>query len=489
MADSVDTKNTGVSILACLIQIWDASGSENMISEPNNPIMIAEVEDIEIKDSYKDLFNTATVRFPRGTVIRKTITELNVEENAKEVMATTEDNGLVVTTRVNTSKAKVGDFKVGQRIRIRLGYISDPLIANLAKTNSTGKTIYNDAGCLAKYKKALAPTDGTANMFDGYIVKCSIDEPIELKCEDLASYLKKITCPKITPTKSLTVNDLLAEDGTYKLLKKSGLKLHPKTKECKIDVGLVPIPDSLTVADVLTTWGKKARLYSFVKADDSGNPCIAVGRSYFSDIKSDSILKLKGEDSTPEILFDYHVAENNLSLMDVDKNFLAVDAMCWESIDGKGKQYHITVRINPEYDASKPGSKKYQILNETTLSKKAMKAGATVLSQSKDKVDLSSYNIIPYSSSKIGISHEDLQLEAIKYFESYNANGIEGSLTIFGDLGLKSGMKVHLYDKRYPAKNGYYLIDEVSTKFGVNGYRQTIKMPYCISRDKNEQSK
>jgi len=478
-------KKPDFHILACLIQIWDASGSENMIDEPDSPMMIAEVEDIEIEDSYKNLFKTAKVKFPRGTVIRKTITEINLEDNSKTVSATVEDGGVVVTTRVNTSKATVANFKIGQRIRIRLGYITDPTIAALAKTNSTGKTIYNDKSTLKKYQEAMVPKNGNAILFDGYIVKCSIDEPIEIKCEDLASHLKKISCKKIVPTKDLTVNDLLAEDGKYKLLEKSGLKLHPKTKSCEINIGKTVIQDNLTVADVLTTWAKKARLFSFVVPDKNGNPCLAVGRSYFSNIGDDSILKLKEEGSSvPDILFDYHVSNNGLTIMDVDKAFLAVDAMSWENIEGsKGKQYHITVRKNPDYDPAKGGDK-YQILNETTISKKAMKAGATVLGKSKDKVDLSTYTIVPYASSKIGISHEDLQVEAIKYFESYNSNGIEGTLEIFGDFGLKSGTKVHLTDNRYPEKNGYYLVDEITTRFGVDGYRQTLKMPYCISRDK-----
>lgn len=479
-------------ILACLIQIWDQSQAPNMIDEPESPLMITEVESIEIHDSYKNLFDTATVRFPRGTIIRETITTTNIEEKAGAVTAIVEDNGLVVTTRTNTFKASVSNFKVGQRIRIRLGYLDDPEIAALAKTSQGGETIFNSPSKLREYIAAMAPSGQSAIMFDGYITKCSIDEPIELKCEDLASYLKKITCPKIVPSTSITVNDLLAEDGKYKLLERSGLKLHPQTKNCEINIGRTVIQDDLTVADVLTTWGKKARLYAFIKADENGNPCIAVGRSYFSKVGDDSILKLKDDvNSDVEIHFDYHVADNGLTMMDIDRAFLAVDAMSWENIEGsRGKQYHITVRKNPDYNPATDGdNKKYQILNETTISKKAMKAGATVLAKSKDKVDLSTYTIIPYASNKIGISHEDLQLEAIKYFESYNTNGVSGTLTVFGDLNLKSGTKVHLIDDRYPAKNGYYLIDEVTTKFGVSGYRQTLKLPYCITRDKsNEQN-
>ena len=86
----------------------------------------------------------------------------------------------------------------------------------------------------------------------------------------------------------------------------------------------------------------------------------------------------------------------------------------------------------------------------------------------------------------VKIRHDALLEEAIKYFESYNMNGIEGTLTLFGDLALKTGTKVHLNDKLYPQKNGYYLVDEVHTTFGVSGYRQRIKLPYCIAKDKLE---
>lgn len=66
-------------------------------------------------------------------------------------------------------------------------------------------------------------------------------------------------------------------------------------------------------------------------------------------------------------------------------------------------------------------------------------------------------------------------------------NGIEGTITVFGDHNFESGMKVELLDIRQPEKNGWYLIEEVNTKFGVNGYRQTLKLPYCIARPEKEE--
>lgn len=463
-------------ILISLIEIWDMKDPKKPMAEPESPLRITEVESIQIDDSYRKLIGTASVKFPRGTVIKKTITTLNEQENADKVSATVDDAGVLITTRTDSKVASVTDFKVGQRIRIYLGYTEDPTIAALTKLDASKKSIFNDSDKLKKYKEKLKI------MFEGYITKCSIDTPIEIQCENLASGLKKITCPKVTAKKNMTVNDFLADNGKYKLLKNSGLSLHPETKSCEINIGKVNLTSDLTVADVLTEWSKY-KVFAFVKFNGD-TPYIAVGRSYFSNPGKDSVLNYSDNKSDiPEILFDYHVANNGLTLMNTDKNFLAVEAT---GLDKDDKFYHITIRKNPDYDSSKKGSKKWQVMNETKLSKKAMKLGATPLTKSKDRVDLSKYTVIPYMSRKIGITKEALLQEAIKYFESYNMNGIEGQLTLFGDLNLKTAQKVQLTDKRHPAKNGYYLVDEISTTFGTGGYRQTIKLPYCIAKIKSE---
>ena len=474
MADTTGNKPPLFHILICLIEIWE-EGTYNSKEHPQKSIMLTEVESVKIEDSYKNLFKTATVKFPKGTVIKKTLTKLNVEKETLSVSV--EDNGVVVATRTNSSKAQVSDFKVGQRIRIYLGYTDNPKIAAMTKPNANKQSIFNNSTLLGQYRGAMS------NMFDGYIVKCSVDEPIEIRCEDFASKLKKIGCPNITPEKDLTVVDLFGKDSKYKMLEGSGLKLHPDMYNVEINIGKTPITDDTTVADVLIHWADKARIYSYVKVDGNGDPCLMVGRAFFSTKDKDSVMDL--QETPKEILFDYHVAANNLTLMNTDKNFFAVEATSLEMKDGKQKFYHITIRKNPEYDPNKAGSKPYQILNETKLSKKAMKAGATVMSKSKDRIDLSTYTIVPYMSRKIDISHEDLQMEAIKYFEDYNMTGIEGTITVFGDLALKSTTRVKLVDNRHPAKNGYYLLGEVSTSFGVDGYRQTLKLPYCISREGN----
>ena len=173
--------------------------------------------------------------------------------------------------------------------------------------------------------------------------------------------------------------------------------------------------------------------------------------------------------------------------MSTDKKYLAVEA---EGLGKDDKFFHLTVLRNPSYDSSDPSSgEPYRIVNDSELTKKAMKRGARVLKNSrKDKIDMKLYTKIPYHSRKIPCTKKELEEEAIKYFESYNMNGIEGSLTLFGDLHLHTATKIQLVDTRYPGKNGVYLVNEVHTTFGIGGYRQTITMPYCIKRDKQESS-
>lgn len=464
-------------ILISLIKVWEIKNAEEATDsgKMDRATLVSEVENVEIEETYKKLINKASVKFPRGTIIKKTVTKDNEKAEAySKVNASVDDTGLIVTTRTNSEVANTSHFKVGNRIRIMLGYTTDPKVAALTKMDSKGKSIFNDKSKLTEYEKHLNIA------FDGYITKCSASTPIEIECENLASGLKRISCPKITESTNKTVNDLLADDGKWKLLEKSGLKLHPDTKGCDINIGKVGISDNLTVADVLTTWSKM-KLYAYLK-DYNGEPHIAVGRTYFSSAGKDSVLNMPSS-KIPQILFDYHVAENGLTLTNTDKAFLAVEA---QSMESNGKFYKITIRKNPDYDSTKEGSKKYQVLNETTISKKAQRFGAQVLGGTK-RVDLSTYTIIPYMSRKIGISHDDLLQEAVKYFESYHVNGIEGPLTLFGDLNLKSGTKVELVDNRFKDKNGYYLVEEVVTKFGTKGYRQTIKLPYKIASKKSEE--
>ena len=495
MAEFDTNKQPGYHILISLIEVWTPKDKKKPNGDVSGDVMrICEVEEVEIEESFKKLIGTASVRFPRGTVIRKTVTARTAEEEKdfQKISASISDSGVIEVTRTETSVASTDTFKVGQRIKIYLGYTTDPRVAEMAKTGNTGKTIYNDNETYQQYLSNFKNTGPDSKkymslMFDGYITKVSLDTPIELECENLASYLKTISCPKVK-LKKCEVKDFLGDKGRYKMLQDTGLILHPDTAGMDFDLGAVELSTDLTVADVLAEWAKYG-LFCYV-SDFNGQPAIQIGRAYFSNPGKDSLLNATTTPMAVPIHFDYHVANNGLTLTSSDKDFLAVQA---KGISSDDKFMNITILRNPKYDPAKAESKsnsRYRYVNETKLSKKALKAGKRYLTDApNDKVDMKLYTQIAFVSKTIPTTVDKLAEEAIKYFEGYNMTGIEGSLTLFGDLHIRAAQQVQLIDNRYPGKNGIYLVEEVTTSFGTDGFRQRITLPYCIKREGNKEQK
>lgn len=454
-----------VKILISLIEVWDLESIDDVNAEPGTGAMrLAEVEEVRIEDTYKKVICTASVRFPRGTVLHKNAQSVNT---SNDITASVTDQGIIATTEEGAKLLSTADFKMGQRIKIYLAYTTDPVVASYARPDKS-KNIFNDSDTLTEYKKHLE------EYFNGYITGVSLETPVELQCENLASYLKKKTCPNVPAGSSLNVNTLLSDSGEYKLLSGSGLSLYPDTESCDITLVGMELSNELTVADLLQVWSRY-HVYAYVKYKD-GTPYLAVGRIYFTSADKDSVIE---EDSNvPDILFDYHVVDNELTSTATDKAYLAVDA---NAFDSDGRQIHVTVRRSPTWNEGDDVADKYQKLNETTLTKKAQKARTTT--QAGAEVSLENYSIIPYTSPNMNITTDELFQEAVKYLEGANMNGISGSLTLFGDLHIQSGMKVHLYDSRYTVKNGNYVVEKVETTFGSRGFRQQINLPYCVGRD------
>lgn len=474
------SKKGGIDILLCKILIWepeDKSRIDVTCPDDSKCLVIRECESVEIEESYKKLIGTASVKFPRGTMIRRTLTKERLDENgADTVYVERLADGVLAERRSGSTVAAPSDFSVGQRIRIYLSYYKED-----------GKYVGDDEAVKEKMEKELL--DG-GPIFDGYIVKCSASTPIELKCENLASGLKRKNCRKLTTGNNAKVNDFIKEGGKYYLLGGTGLKPHPYTASCDINIGKVQLSDELTVADLLTEWSKY-KLYCFLCPGEDDSVSLKVGRSYFSSKTAESLLN-DTDDKKPRVIqFDYHVASDDLTLLNTDPQFLAVSAEGFR-FEGSGAgqkevKISVTVRLNPEWKG--PGDtkhKKFQLLNATKLGKKSQKLG--IVQKSGANIDLSQYNVVSYTASKIGITQDELAEEAEACFESYNMNGIEGSVTIFGDKPLvRTATKVELIDLRQPEKNGWYLVEEVNTKFGVSGFRQTIKMPYCVARAEREE--
>lgn len=433
-----------IDILCCKITIGDADPANPIAI--NNPIVLTEVQEIEIDESYKKLIGTAKITFPKGTVFQSTVIgNATIEgKDAKRITTEIMEDGVIIEKRTSQQAMDATTFTIGQRVNIKLGY------------NGVLK-----------------------NMFDGYITAYNSDSQFEIQCENMAYKLKLKQAPKFETTKTCKVNDVLGEK--YGLLKDTGFEVHSETKRFDIQIGKVKITDNFTVADILSEWSKY-KVYCFLKYDENSPnnmPTIAIGRPYSSS-KSQPTFPQDSEAKPFKILFDCHVAQSDLKVVKTDPKFLAVTG---KALGADEKFFEVTVRLNPEYDPTVKGSKEFQTVNATQISKKTHKVTGNTTAEgaaTKTKVDLSTYTIAPYMSPNMNIDSDKLVEETIEYFKNYNLNGITGSVTIFGDLALNTAVQVELIDNRNPSKYGVYIVDEVTTTFGTNGYRQKISLPYKI---------
>lgn len=437
-----------MDVLCCRIKIGDPDPNNPM--KINNPIEITEVHEIEINESYKELISTATLKFPKGTIYKDTII-VNATTDGKDagrISTEVMQDGVLIEKRIYQNVIKETTFRTGQRINIKLGY----------------------NGLLK-------------NMFDGYITAYNSDSMVEVECENMAYKLKLKQASKFETAASVSVNDILGEK--YGLLKDTGFQIHSDTKKFDIQIGKVKITDNFTVADILSEWSKY-KVYCFLKydADSPDNlPSIAVGRPYSSS-KGQPVFPTDISGPYP-ILYDYHVATSELKVLKTDPKFLAVTG---KAMGTNEKFFEVTVRLNPEYDPNDKNSKEFQVVNATQINKKTHKLTGNTTAKGADtktKVDLSTYTVVPYMSPNMKIDSDKLVEETIEYFKNYNLNGIEGSISIFGDYGLPCAVQVELTDYRNSSKNGVYLVEEVTTTFGVNGYRQKLTIPYKIKGEKN----
>ena len=355
-----------MDVLCCRITIGDADPANPM--KITDGVEITEVHTLEINESYKKLIGTAKVTFPKGTVCRSTIIGTVTLEGKDASRLTTEimQDGVIIEKRTTQRLVDETTFKVGQRINIKLGY------------NGVMK-----------------------NMFDGYITGYNSDSMLEIQCENMAYKLKLKTAPHFeTPAKGTTVNEVL--EGKYDILKDTGFKIHSDTKKCEIHIGKVKVTDNFTVADILSEWSKY-KVYCFLKYDDEGAmPSIAVGRPYSSS-KAQPLFPEDESTGPFKIRFNEHVAQSDLKVVKTDPKFLAVTG---KALGTDEKFFEVTIRLNPEYDPTVAGSRQYQTVNATQISRKTHKVTGNTTATgaaTKTKVDLSTYTIVPYMSPHIGI--------------------------------------------------------------------------------------
>lgn len=488
-----------LAVLICQIKVWSCQPpSWWNIPSIHNCLYLHEVESIEITESYKDLVGKCVLRFPRGTVVSKferpnskvttgNATDFAVEKDIKEatqladvlvpgsgkydlgvhtapINAVRDDVGIIKVERgPDMHIANPDDFAIGNRIEISCGYVYSD------KPYRAEEIINEDRPPELKV------------VFTGLITGCSVTSPLEVECENMASVLMKKSCKNLVTKGNYSVLDFLKDGGKFDLLKGTGIGLSNATRNCKIDLGKVDISENLTVADVLNKWHEFG-VMSYMETDDFGVSRLRVGKAYYNGggglqaSDPNYISYNDGVNAVTTIYGDWDVASDNLQVSRIDKKFLAITATGTTTDD---KKFKLTLRKDP---GGGEKSDAFDIINERTVrpKKKLKTKGGTVVGQKlRSKVDLSDYMVVQYRSNSAH-SPKALAEEAKVFWRKYSPNGVSGSITIFGDKIIRPGDVVALIDDRQPEKNGYYIVESVTTKFGVDGYRRELKFPYRL---------
>ena len=479
-----------LAIMFCEIKIWRATKEDWWT--PKDYIRLTEVESIDIQKSYKKIIQKATVKFPRGTVVGQRISDTKKDEkvstgnntDAKEetsliestnygevivpgsatnvINAFRKDDGIIIVGRDGEQEFKPKMISTGDRIEIRLAYAY----------SEEEYTLYKNG----KIQGHLE--------FSGFVSKCSVSTPLTLQCEDMVSILKTFSCPDNVAKKNYTVNDYLCDDGIFKLLKGTGLKIDDDTKAAKINVGRVNMTNDLVVADILDEWSK-CGLYAYMNENDNFRT-IRVGRVYTSGFnfgKNGNVVQAQA--GVHIIQFDWDVANDSLDVVERDKRYLAIEC---SGMKENGTYIKFTIRKDKDdnWDVINERDNIQARTGRKTTDKTASVQGVKM--QHPPKIDLSDYNKVSYISPTNPITKDKLISEGKAYYEKFNPNGVSGKLTIFGDRYIKPTDTVGLLDMRHPERNGFYFVSEVNTKFSVSGgFRRELSMPYRLAKFPKDQ--
>ena len=74
------------------------------------------------------------------------------------------------------------------------------------------------------------------------------------------------------------------------------------------------------------------------------------------------------------------------------------------------------------------------------------------------------------------IDKKELERRAEQELEKLKYDGYRGTFTTFGQPTVFHGDAVKLTDKRYPEREGTYIVKSVTRQFGIKGYRQIIEL-------------
>lgn len=324
-------------------------------------------------------------------------------------------------------------------------------------------------------------------MFHGYITEVTAKSPITLKLEDAMWLLKrKVISKTYLPVEGQT--EIRLSDFIYDILEGTDVELDQSTKDIAEDItfGAYFRAKQSSVARIMADIQDRG-LSVFV---EDGK--LVIGRTYFdSSLTPHVSTKSSPNYIPPKINFEWNVPEGGNKLVvsspEKKRKMITVTAFLGARTT---RQLQLNVALDPNSSedvfvgaqisdsANKSNTEKELALNNWLENK--YKVGVDTTSYSQHTATM---GIIPVKNKKM--TSDDAEFEDVvdkmfnhgkDKFTQFFDNGLSGSVTVFGDYGLKSAQSVQLFDPRNPEISSESLITEVSTEWGFGGYRQTLKV-------------
>ena len=498
-----DSQEDVLNVLVCQIKVWSATAPD-WHTIPDKCTIITEVEEIEISETYKELISSAIIRLPKGAVISDTILNKNIDDQVETGNKTKQDietslsqssnigelltiddvmngsgeytlliderksDGGLVQTKNKKRIASQNDFMTGNRIQIELGYVYQP---------QEGADIITEK--LEKVRRGEHISE-LQLAFTGFITGCSVSSPLEIECENMASVLKKTSSRKGVFKGNYTVNDFLVsskDGGKYGLLDGTGIVLSESTKSQNLPIVNLSIVENTSVSDLLYNW-KNSNL--FCKLSRDGKELRVGGFTVSEDdwMTDKSRIDYTDNPIIEYIQSDWDVVSDSLQVTYIDKEFIVINAKA-KVMDEKGKDpnnkkdFRVLVgKVDGEF--------RHDIHDSRVRKKQKRKKGQSDRPEVVSKFDPKKYTFIDYTPINVK-DMNTLIKKAEEYWNSYSPNGISGSITIFGNMFIEPAQIIGLINVWNPERNGHYFVESVKTTFGVNGFRQTLKLPYKMS--------
>ncbi len=315
-------------------------------------------------------------------------------------------------------------FMRGDQITIELGYFYDNM-------NGTPETLVMET------------------VFNGFISKIKNRAPIEIECEDNMWKLKLLKAPnKLFKASEYTVQKMLTE-----LLIGTGYTVVDGVQgSIQTNVGDFRTQNE-TVAQILERLRRDGGIYSYFR----GNELRCSGIVYYPQDRNEEIFNFQDQTQPGEGLIhspdqlEYTRKEDLNIAVKAHSEFITAGTGFNKDGTDKTKRKRLEVMVTKNGVLNKEAERSFQgdIINIPVL-------GATSLAY--------------------------LTKKAQEYLPKFYYTGFKGAFTTFGQPMMRHGDAAILVDKIQTERSGTYLIKQVSTSFGMGGFKQKILLHLRIDK-------